>query len=185
VIPGARVLLRPVEEDDYPLIHRWQNDPEVWWRMDYERPYSLADVADGERAALDDGHPFIVQVGGRPVGRIALGGFRRRDRICSLSLFIGDPAARGHGYGAEAAATLAGFAFDRMDLRRIEVRTLAVNDAALHAFESCGFVRDAQLRDRSFKDGRYVDHVILSLTREGFDATRASLRERFGVSPFI
>ena len=185
MISGARVLLRPVEEDDYPIIQRWQNDPEVWWCMDYERPFSLQDVADGERLALDEGHPFIVEAEGRPIGRVGLGSFRRRDRICSLSLFIGDPAARGKGYGVEAAATLAGYAFDRMDLSRIEVWTLAVNDAAVRAFERCGFVRDAVLPERSFKDGQLVDHLILSLTRERFDGARASLRERFGASRFV
>ena len=41
MIDGVQVLLRPVEERDYSLIHSWQNDPEVWWLMDYERPFSL------------------------------------------------------------------------------------------------------------------------------------------------
>jgi RimJ/RimL family protein N-acetyltransferase len=185
VIVGARVTLRPVEEADYPVIQRWQNDPDVSWRMDYERPFSLEDVADAERRALEQGHPFVVEAEGRPIGRVELSGFRRRDRMCSLSMFIGDTAARGKGYGPEAAATLAGYGFDRMDLVRIELRTLAVNDAAIRAYESCGFVRDAVLPERSFKDGRFVDHVIMSLTRERFDETRVSLRERFGTSQFV
>jgi RimJ/RimL family protein N-acetyltransferase len=35
VIRGRRVQLRPVEEDDVPLILRWRNSPEVWWEMDH------------------------------------------------------------------------------------------------------------------------------------------------------
>jgi RimJ/RimL family protein N-acetyltransferase len=35
-------------------------------------------------------------------------------------------------------------------------------------YERCGFEREATLRDRSFKDGRFVDHVVMSVTREEF-----------------
>ena len=57
MIRGERVTLRPVEERDYPLIHAWQNDPEVWWLMDYESPFSLADIAESEKRAHRGGVP--------------------------------------------------------------------------------------------------------------------------------
>ena len=51
MIEGKKVSLRPVEERDYPLIHAWMNHPEVWRSMDYELPFSLADVKeDTERS---------------------------------------------------------------------------------------------------------------------------------------
>ena len=34
--------------------------------------------------------------------------------------------------------------------------------------ERVGFVREAVLPERSWQDGRWLDHVILSVTREGF-----------------
>jgi len=49
MIQGERVILRPVEERDHALIHAWQNDPEVWWLMDYEAPFSMADIAASEK----------------------------------------------------------------------------------------------------------------------------------------
>jgi RimJ/RimL family protein N-acetyltransferase len=56
VIHGTRVLLRPVEERDHALIHAWQNDPEVWWLMDYEGPFSMQDIAESEKRAREEGH---------------------------------------------------------------------------------------------------------------------------------
>ena len=64
MIKGERVTLRPVEERDYPLIHAWQNDPEVWWLMDYEAPFSLADIAASEKRATEEGFPFIIEAEG-------------------------------------------------------------------------------------------------------------------------
>ena len=83
MIPGKRVVLRPIEEEDLPLIARWQNHPEVWWYMDYERPFSLEDVRQDEVRSRQDGYPFVITVDGRPIGRIGLNRFRRRDRICA------------------------------------------------------------------------------------------------------
>ena len=173
MIDGERVTLRPVEESDYPLIHVWQNDPEVWYWMDYEQPFSLEDIADGEQRARTEGHPFIIEAEGRPIGRIGLNQFRRRDRICSLYVFIGDRATEGKGYGRESITTLLAYAFGNLDLHQVELWALATNERAIKAYERCGFKRDATLPERSYKDGEFVDRVVMSVTREEFEKLRA------------
>ncbi len=180
MIRGHQVLIRPVEEDDIPLVHRWMNHPEVWRYMDYEKPYSLADVKDDVEQARRDGHPFTILVGDRPIGRIGLNGFRRRDRICGLYLFVGEPAYWGKGYARDAAMALLAYAFDRWDLHQIELWTLGDNDRAIRAYESCGFVIEGRLRERSFKAGRWVDHVMMSVNREEFARAKESWDARAG-----
>jgi RimJ/RimL family protein N-acetyltransferase len=177
VIAGRTVVLRPVEDRDVPLVHRWQNDPEVWWSMDYERPVSTEDARDDVERSRAEGHPFVITVGGRPVGRIGLNGFRPRDRICSLYLYVGEPEFRGRGYALDAVATLVGHAFDRMDLARIELWTLAANDRAIDVYEACGFRREAVLPERSFKDGGWVDHVVMSATPASYREAAVALPE--------
>jgi RimJ/RimL family protein N-acetyltransferase len=109
MIEGERVTLRPVEEPDHPLIQAWQNDPEVWWLMDYEAPFSLADIAESEKRATGEGFPFIIEAEGRPIGRIGINNIRRRDRICALYVFIGDRAAWGKGSGRMRSVTRENF----------------------------------------------------------------------------
>jgi RimJ/RimL family protein N-acetyltransferase len=168
-IVGHRVRLRPVLESDYPLIHRWMNHPEVWHYMDYENPISLADVAEDAERSRREGYPFTILAGGRPVGRIGLNQFRRRDRICSLYMYIGEPAFWGLGYGQDAVMALLGYAFDRWDLHRVELWALADNNRALAVYRRCGFAQDAVLPERSWKDGGWVDRVVMSVTRQGFN----------------
>jgi diamine N-acetyltransferase len=174
MIRGVHVTLRPVEERDHPLIHAWQNDPEVWWLMDYEGPFSMEDIADSERRAREEGHPYVIEVDGTPIGRIGLNQFRRRDRICSLYVFIGERSAWEHGYGTDAVAALIEEAFDRYDLHRIELWSLAENARAIHVYGKCGFELDARLPQRSWKDGAWVDRVVMSVTRDRFDAAHAA-----------
>jgi RimJ/RimL family protein N-acetyltransferase len=167
-IMGKQVALRPVEQADVPLIHRWMNHPEIWHYMDYESPVSLADVIEDIERSRVEGVPFTIVVGDRPIGRIGLNQFRRRDRICALYMFIGEPAFWGRGYAQDAVMALLGFAFDRWDLHQVQLWTLGDNDRALGVYKRCGFVGEARLRDRSWKDGRWVDHVVMSVTREEF-----------------
>ena len=168
MIPGRRVVLRPIEEEDLPLILRWQNHPEVWWYMDYEGPFTLEDIREDEARSRQDGFPFVITVDGRAIGRIGLNRFRRRDRICALYLYVGEPEFWGRGYARDAVMALLAHAFDRLDLHQVELWTLADNDRVIRVYERCGFRHEARLRDRSFKDGRWVDHVLMSVTREEF-----------------
>ena len=172
MIRGLRVELRPVENDDAPLIHRWQNDPEVWWSMDSDRPFSLPDVRDDIARSRREEHPFIVTVDGRPVGRIGLSHLSARNRSCSLSPVVGEPDLWAQGYARDALMTMLKYAFERLDLHLVHVRTFAANDRLIEVYEGCGFVREAQLRDRSWKDGRWFDHVEMSVTREEFGTAR-------------
>jgi RimJ/RimL family protein N-acetyltransferase len=175
VIHGIDVVLRPVEERDHPLIQAWQNDPEVWWLMDYEGPFSLEDIADSERRAREEGHPYVIEVDGTAIGRIGLNAFRRRDRICSLYVLIGERSAWERGYGTDAIAALVDEAFDRIDLHRVELWSTADNARAIHVYGKCGFVQDARLPERSWKGGAWVDRVVMSVTRDAFAVSPAAM----------
>jgi RimJ/RimL family protein N-acetyltransferase len=168
VIEGHRVRLRPIIESDFPLIHRWMNHPEVWHYMDYEGPISMTDVAEDAERSREEGHPFTILVGDRPIGRVGLNQFRRRDRICALYMYIGEPAYWGKGYAQDAVMTLLGYAFDRWDLHQVELWALADNNRALGVYRRCGFVEEATLRERSWKGGAWVGRVVMSVNREAF-----------------
>ena len=168
MIAGRKVSLRPVEDADVELIHRWMNTTVVWRGMDYERPFSMVDVVDDVERSRAEGRPFMIVADGRPVGRIGLNAFRSRDRIAALYMYIGEVDAQGHGLATDAVMTLLEYAFDRLDLARVELWALGDNEPALAVYRACGFVEEARLPERSWKQGHWVDRVVMSVTREGF-----------------
>ena len=173
MIQGRHVALRRVEPADYAHILEWQNDPVVFRWMDYTRPFSLRDIEESEKRALDEGHPFVIEADGRPIGRIGLNNFRPRDRMASLYIFVGDRESWGKGFGRDALMTLLAYGFDTVNLRQIELWTLADNDRAIRMYKACGFVEEARLRDRSWVEGNYVDHLVMSINAEEFARARS------------
>lgn len=173
MIKGSRVTLRRVEPADYPHIQRWQNDPVVFRWMDYTRPFSLEDIKESEERATQEGHPFIIEADGKPLGRIGLNNFRPRDKMASLYIFVGEREVWGQGIGHDALLTLLRYGFETCNLRMIELWTLADNDRAMRLYKSCGFVEDGRLRARSWIEGEYIDHLVMSITAEEFARVRA------------
>lgn len=173
-IRGPRVLLRPTRPDDHEAILRWQNDPDVAWRMDYDRTFTIEDIEQSEQRAREEGHPFVIEHEGRPIGRIGLNGIRERDGVGALYIFLGEHGLAGKHLGREAILTLLGWAFDELGLRLIELWGLADNERAIHTYERCGFRREASLRQRSrWSDGTFHDRVIMSVMRDEYEAARA------------
>lgn len=169
MITEGRVKLRRVEPADYPLIHRWQNSPEVFRWMDYIEPFSLENIRISEEQAAREGYPFIIEAEGRPVGRIGINQVRPRDRVGSVYMFIGEPDVWGKGFGRQALQAVLGYGFSTLNLNLVELWTLAKNDRAIRLYKSVGMVEDARLRDRSFNNGAYDDRIVMSITREEFE----------------
>jgi RimJ/RimL family protein N-acetyltransferase len=171
VLSGRQVRLRPVEVSDHPLILEWQNDPEVWWWMDYERTFTLEDIHESEARAVVEGHPFLIEApGGTPIGRIGLNQFSERDQTCSLYVFIGVHEAWSHGLGGDAIVTVLRWGFAEFGLHLVQLWGLSTNTRAMHAYEKLGFRVDGTMRERSRKsDGRRYDRTVLSITRAEFN----------------
>ena len=168
--------MRPVEDADHPAILRWQNDPEVWWWMDYDRTFTLQDIHESEARAKTEGHPFLIEApGARPIGRIGLNQFSERDQTCSLYVFIGERDAWGKGYGGDAIVTVLGWGFEAFGLHLVQLWGLSANVRAMCAYGRLGFVVDGALRERSRKsDGRRYDRTIMSITRDEYEVRHRS-----------
>ncbi len=173
MLQGKLVILRRCEPGDREHIRRWQNDPLVFRWMDYVRPFSMADIEESEERAAREGQPFIIEADGRPLGRIGLNNFRPRDQMASLYIFVGERESWGKGYGRDAMMALLVHAFDTLNLRQVDLWTLADNERAIHMYKECGFVEDGRLRDRSWIEGRYIDHLVMSITADEFARVRA------------
>jgi ribosomal-protein-alanine N-acetyltransferase len=76
-----------------------------------------------------------------------------------------DDAAWGHGYATEAAGALLAWAFDTLDLNRVQAETDTRNAASARVLEKLGFVREGTLREDCVVSGEVSDSWVYGLIR--------------------
>ena len=76
-----------------------------------------------------------------------------------------DDAAWGHGYATEAAHALLGWAFDTLDLNRVQAETDTRNAASARVLEKLGFEREGTLREDCIVNGEVSDSWVYGLIR--------------------
>jgi RimJ/RimL family protein N-acetyltransferase len=89
-----------------------------------------------------------------------------------LAMAIYDPADRSKGYGREAVGLMCAYAFDVVGLNRVEVTTLATNEAVMKIAERVvrpwGARRVGIARQAMWAFGRRHDTLILDLLKSDF-----------------
>ena len=76
-----------------------------------------------------------------------------------------DDAVWGHGYATEAARVLLRWAFDTLDLNRVQAETDTRNVASARVLEKLGFVREGTLRENCVVNGEVSDSWVYGLIR--------------------
>jgi RimJ/RimL family protein N-acetyltransferase len=82
-----------------------------------------------------------------------------------------DEAAWGHGYATEAAHALLRWAFDTLDLNRVQAETDTRNAASARVLEKLGFEREGTLREDCIVNGDVSDSWVFGLLRRQWQST--------------
>jgi RimJ/RimL family protein N-acetyltransferase len=167
----ARLRLRPVtraDSDDLFALHSndyvlryWDAPP---WR-DRDRAdrfiavcRQMAEEGSGARLAIES------RSDGRFIGWCSLTRWNPDHRSASMGYCLGQ-AAWGHGYATEAARALLQWAFDTLDLNRVQAETDTRNEASVRVLEKLGFVREGTLREDCVVNGEVSDSWVYGLLR--------------------
>jgi [ribosomal protein S5]-alanine N-acetyltransferase len=170
---GQRLYLRPSEMADAPRWQRWINDPEI--RASIDRYLPLTETRQRELLSHAGEKPdevdfaIVLNDGDLHIGGVGLHRIRWKDRAGEFGIVIGSPECRGRGYGTEATRLTLRYAFETLNLNRVELGVFAFNAAAIRVYEKLGFILEGVLREERFINGRYVDAPVYSiLAREYF-----------------
>lgn len=99
------------------------------------------------------------------LGAITLDNIRRGpSQAGTLGYWIGEPHAR-QGFMREAIAGMVHYAFERLDLSRIEAACLPENTASRALLEKCGFKYEGVAQSYLQINGRWRSHVLYAALR--------------------
>jgi RimJ/RimL family protein N-acetyltransferase len=173
------LTLRPVSEQDLPVMEALINDPDVagafaWYGWRDARLFRRA--WEEHRLAGDDEGALIVVREQQVLGFV---NWRRKSATragfyweIGIALL---PEARGQGHGTLAQRLLVRYLFTHTTAHRIEAATEADNIAERKALEKAGFTQEGVLRDIGWRDGAWRDAAIYGILRTDLDVVRFTI----------
>jgi RimJ/RimL family protein N-acetyltransferase len=166
----ADVTLEPLSLDHAPRMAAWMQDPTVREGVGLRSEPSLQSTRDWIARALADLtiQAFAVLLAGQHVGNVVLDRWDPYLQTARLSIYLGEPEARGRGVGMTAVFRAARAGFAHWQLHKIWLIVHEENSAALAAYERIGFRREGLLRDEFFLGGRRLGAVYMGLLRGEF-----------------
>lgn len=188
IVWGEKAGLRPLRFADGWALHRFMSDPEVANLLFEEQNGPLpSPFLLGLGALLSAGTVCtewaIVNERKRCIGSVRLWRISQRNRNAMLTIYIGDHACLGCGYGSDALRLALQQAFGPLDLNRVELHVFDFNPRAIRSYEKVGFVHEGTRREALRRGVRYHDILVMGITRAEFAArefARRSNREYDG-----
>jgi RimJ/RimL family protein N-acetyltransferase len=167
----ARLLLRPFTEADTDAIFALHSSPRVlrYWdalpwkkRAQAERFIAVCRQIEqegtGARLAIERAADGVF------IGWCCLVKWDPDYRSARMGYCL-DDAAWGQGFATEAAGALLQWAFDTLDLNRVQAETDTRNTASSRLLEKLRFVREGTLREDCIVDGEVSDSWVYGLLR--------------------
>ena len=148
------MVLRPLTEDDWLLVQKWWNNPDIRYYSDDNddlAEYTLDHVRDILRSISQRAFCFVIEYARRPVGECWLQEMNL-DRVLEqypgkdirrIDITIGETEFWGRGIGSEAIRLLVEFGFRKQKADAIFAEVFDYNVRSLGAFKNAGFkIRD-------------------------------------------
>ena len=176
----ARLRLRPVvdaDADDLFALHRSARVLRYWDAPPWDHPDRAERFVAASRRMAEEGSGARLAIDrvsdGTFVGWCSLTGWNPGFRSARMGYCLVE-AAWGYGYATEAAGAVLQWAFDTLDLNRVQAETDTRNVASARVLEKLGFVREGTLREDCVVNGDVSDSWVYGLLRREWRASRST-----------
>ena len=163
---SKKVILRPPNKSDAPIITRWINDPEVREFISAFLPKTENFEEEWIKKLGSDDKDIVLAIEtieGVFIGLMGVHNIDWKNRICTTGAILGEKEYWGKGYGTDAKMVLLDYIFNTLNLHKVCSQVVAFNKRSLNYSLHCGYKIEGTRRKHMFKKGRYWDVIELSL----------------------
>jgi RimJ/RimL family protein N-acetyltransferase len=172
-ILGKKVILRAIEESDLDTLHKWANDPStqdamgaIHWpsSRDFHDEWfkKLKNEKDNQRLAIEAPDLGII-------GISSIINIDWRNNHAWHGVMLGNVDIRGKGYGKDAVMATMRYAFDELNLRRLDGQMIEYNKASIAFYcDKLGWKKEGVRRDWIYRRGRYWDQIAVGITKSDY-----------------
>jgi RimJ/RimL family protein N-acetyltransferase len=172
-ILGKKITLRAIEEEDLPTLHKWANDPSTQdiignihfpSSLNYQKTWLERLQTDklNQRLAIETPDLGII-------GISSIMNIDWRNRHAWHGIVLGDKDIRGKGYGVDTVMTTMRYAFEEMNLERLDGSIIEYNTISYSMYcNKLGWKEEGKKKNYYFRKGKYWDQIIVGITKEDY-----------------
>jgi aminoglycoside 6'-N-acetyltransferase len=168
---GEQVTLRPMTENDWNILLKWNSDSEVLYFSEGGdvKSYDLEQVQGIYREVSQNAFCFIIEFNGQPIGECWLQRMNIERLLKKYSakdcrridLMIGEKSLWGHGLGTDTIRTLSKFGFESEGADMIFGLVGDYNLRSIGAFKRAGYDVDAKIEDPPGEKSRFSYDLVI------------------------
>ena len=179
-IKGKKVLLRAIEPEDLTFLTDLQNSGDIEEMCgSWDFPLSLErETRWYQNIKVNSDMRLIIECigSGQTIGTIYLNNIDWKNRKAFIGIKTIPGSTRGKGYGLDAIMTLLRYAFDELQMHRIESLIVDYNSISLHYLDKFGLKPEGVCRECFFSRGKYHNKIYIGVLETDYqkivEATR-------------
>ncbi|MEJ2596535.1 MAG: GNAT family protein [bacterium] len=168
------VRLRALRKEDAAITWKWRNEPDIR-RLYAGHPYFINPEKEGawfEKILLTD-HPNVslgveVKETGELIAMMFLLHVNHINRSAELA-FLFNPASRKASDIIVAILLTLEFGYYNLNLNRIYGKLIEEHKMLIKLYERYGGQKEGLMRQSIYKDGKYLNEVMMSILREDYE----------------
>ena len=174
-IIGDLVALGPLRRDLVVLYQRWINNLGTVRTLSI-MPRPMTEEQQGEwyevASKSQTDVPFTIYERStmHPIGNTVLAEIDLRNRSAMFGILIGDPDARGKGYGTETTRLILDYAFTALGLHNVMLTVFEFNPAGIRAYEKAGYRECGRRRECRMMGGKLWDEIYMECLSTDFQS---------------
>ena len=170
---GKKVFLRGLTKKDIPQLFQWRNDNEISSSLiGWGVPGSIELEEKWFDKIIDDNlnkrFAIVSKDDNQYIGNAVFGNIDWKNRKTEFGIFIGDKKYHGKGLSSDALRASMQYIFMELNFNKIYATVLKTNDKSLNLFKSCKFKEEAMLREEIYRNGQYVNTVIMGILKKEY-----------------
>lgn len=154
-----------LNKEEKEMVRRWRNNKNIRRWMYDGHIISLKEHSRFIESLKNDNKNsyWLIKNGrGESVGTVSLNRINFKNRNAYLGIYV-NPEISQSGTGRLLIALLKKIAFGIFKLHTLKLEVIADNKRAVDFYSREGFSKEGELRDFVFKNGRWIDVVVMGM----------------------
>jgi len=167
---GNKIYMRAFESGDEKMLAQTENHPALRETLYYALPTSPELQAERWLKKSKDQHNVVFVICSKKTDELlGITSLERIDWIGRMATFyiaIASEKDWSKGFGSEVTRLMTDYAFNTLNLKRIQLHVSVDNERAVKVYKSAGFKIEGTLRQAMYHNGYYSDFYVMAVLRD-------------------